>query len=80
MTEVVSIAIEKWSAEDYEKATAWLREMYGPACSGIPKNFGGWIEPTWYRDFQPMCEDLVMRKDIYFMFVAAFGEDYGQAR
>lgn len=66
MTDVIGIAIEKWSQQCKDTATEWLYTMYGPV---TPR--------SWFVDPQPLCEDLVMRKDIYFMFVAAFGEDYG---
>lgn len=65
MSDVIGIAIEKWSHERRKAASAWLHDLYG---------FGTY--KTWYVDVQPHgCEDLVMRKDIYFLFIAAFGKD-----
>lgn len=71
MTEVVGVAIENWTAESYGAAIDWLFDTYGGISNGVTR------EITWYIDHQPLCSDLVMRKDIYFMFTAAFGEDYG---
>lgn len=69
MTDVIGIAIEKWTHKQRKAATDWLYNLYG---------YGNY--ETWYVDVQPAgIEDLVMRKDIYFMFTAAFGEDYGSA-
>ena len=65
MSDVVGIAIEKWSHEKRKAATNWLHSLYG---SGTYK--------TWYIDIRPIgCEDLVMREDIYFLFKAAFGNE-----
>lgn len=80
MSNVISIAVEKWSAEDYEAALKWLHGMYGGQCSGGVDSTDTWVEETWYVDYAPLCQDLVMRKDIYFMFCAAFGENYGTPR
>lgn len=66
MTDEIGIAIEKWSHEQIRSATDWLYSVYGPV---TPR--------SWFVDIQPRSEYLIMRKDIYFMFVAAFGEDYG---
>ena len=66
MSDVIGIGIENWHLEDKGAAVGWLRSLYGPSHYA-----------TWYIDVQPMMEDLVMRKDIYFMFVAAFGKNYG---
>ena len=77
MSEVIGIAVEKWSADCYNEAIKWLHNLHGQMCSGDFDSTGTYKEPTWYIDYQPLCQDLVMRKDIYFMFVAAFGEDYG---
>lgn len=63
MNDVIGVAIEKWPHEKRKSATDWLRELYGPSHYS-----------TWYVDVQPMMEDLVMRKDIFFMFQAAFGK------
>lgn len=72
MSDVISIAVEKWSQQKKDAAIKWLRDVYGDPCAEGNR----WHkEATWYRDYQFMCEDLVMRKDIYFMFVAAFGDD-----
>lgn len=85
MSDVIGIAIEDWPLDKVKAAADWLHSMYGPQFAGGPARdlgFGptsyGWKKATWYTDIQPAgCEDLVMRKDIYFMFVAAFGENYG---
>ena len=67
MSDVIGIGIEKWEAKHVVDVRNWLRSLYGPS-----------HYTTWYIDVQPYgCEDLVMRKDIYFMFVAAFGENNG---
>lgn len=66
MSDVIGIAVERWSSERRMQADQWLRAMYGSPS-----------EQNWYFDYQPMCTDIVMRKDIYFMFAAAFGVDYG---
>ena len=65
MSDVIGIAIDNWTAEKFDQATDWLYNMYGRVSPS-----------TWYVDRQPLCDDLVMRKDIYFMFMAAFGEDF----
>ena len=75
MNDVIGIAVEKWSAEDYNTACKWLHDMYGDPCA---EGNSWYKQATWYVDHQPLCQDLIMRKDIYFMFVAAFGEDYGR--
>ena len=77
MSDVIGIAVEKWTAENYEAALKWLHSMYGEQCSGDFDSTNTWKAPTWYVDYAPLCQDLVMRKDIYFMFCAAFGENYG---
>lgn len=65
MSNVTGIAIEKWSHKQRKAATDWLYNLYG---------YGNY--ETWYVDVQLHgCEDLVMRNDIYFMFIAAFGKD-----
>lgn len=64
MNDVIGIAIEKWSHKQKKSAINWLRDLYGPS-----------HYTTWYVDVQPMMEDLVMRKDIYFLYKAAFGDD-----
>lgn len=65
MSDVIGIAVERWSWKKLNKATNWLHNNYGP--EGYP---------VWYMDYQPMCTDLVMREDVYFMFLARFGQDY----
>ncbi len=63
--DVIGVAIERWSTKKQDRATEWLYNTYGP------------VGPrSWYVDSQHLCVDLVMRKDIYFMFLAAFGEDF----
>ena len=63
MSDVIGVAIENWTAEHFDEVTNWLISLYG--ISNIR---------TWYVDIQPLCEDLVMRKDIYFLYKAAFGD------
>lgn len=75
MNDRIGVAVEKWTAEQYDEVTDWLFDMYGDPGTGQNEDDD---RLTWYLDRQPLCEDLVMRKDIYFMFVAAFGEEYGQ--
>lgn len=65
MIDVIGIAVETWSSDRRVQADKWLHTMYGPPS-----------EQNWYFDYQPMCWDLVMRKDIYFMFLARFGQEY----
>jgi hypothetical protein len=83
MNNVIGIAIENWPHEKRKAATDWLLNLYGPPSAGVSiwsqRGVGyKWKEATWYTDLQPAgCEDLIMRKDIYFMFCAAFGENYG---
>ena len=65
MSDVIGVAIERWPAEKIDAAVKWLHDTYGGA-----------DYPNWYVDYQHMCTDLVMRKDIYFMFLVRFGQDY----
>lgn len=64
MSDVIGIAIGKWDAQRQVDTCVWLHSLYGPS-----------HYTTWYIDVQPFMEDLVMRKDIYFMYKAAFGDD-----
>lgn len=77
MSDRIGIAVENWTAEKYNEVTDWLFDMYGDPGTGSNKHDD---ILTWYSDFRPYTQDLVMRKDIYFMFCAAFGEDYGTPR
>lgn len=65
MSDVIGIAVESWPDKKLSKARKWLQRNYGPEG-----------HPVWYMDYQPMCTDLVMREDIYFMFLARFGQEY----
>lgn len=65
MSDVIGVAIENWDSQKQISVRNWLNDIYGPS-----------HYTTWYIDVQPMMVDLVMRKDIYFLFVAAFGKEY----
>lgn len=61
MSNVIGIAVDDWDHTRLGEAVIWLQNNHGPSRNG-----------TWYIDYQPLCIDLVMSKEIYFWFKAKY--------
>lgn len=59
MSDVIGVAVDNWDHEHLGGVIIWLQNNYGPS-----------TRDTWYIDYQPLCIDLVMHKEIYFIFRA----------
>lgn len=55
------MAVDDWPHEKLGETIKWLQETYGPS-----------THQSWYIDYQPLCIDLVMDKEVYFFWRAAY--------
>ncbi len=59
MSDVIGIGVDGWDETRLGEKLLWLDHNYGPSTN-----------KTWYIDYQPLCTDLVMNREIYFFFKA----------
>lgn len=60
---LIAIPVDGWSPEQRNNVCQWFTDM------GYPVGY-----PRWYFDDQFRCSDLVMSKEIFFMYQMAFGK------
>ena len=60
------VAIESWTSARVNKVFSWLRKNYGPESK---------LTNTWFRDQDYDLVTLVMREDIYTMYILKWGQE-----